>query len=160
MNKAFWSHFEHFGRFWEKFICSSLPAKLIEEFPVDYWEVSSNSVIQPFSSEGGGGGGGLDKELGVAKGQDLALQWGGFCQQHMAAILDIKYPQTPWFAYFPATPSFKGHNYVFQISQPAKICLKNRYFEEQMQSKDRTQFETELFLLTLFSFITESSRTI
>ena len=26
-----------------------------------------------------------------------------------------------------------------------------------MQSKDRTQFETELFLLTLFSFITESS---
>ena len=74
MNKAFWSHFEHFGRFREKFICSSLPAKLIEEFPVNYWEVSSNSVIQPFSSEGGGR---LDKKLGVAKGQDLALQWGG-----------------------------------------------------------------------------------
>ena len=35
MNKAFWSHFKHFGRLLGKFICSSLPARLMEdqEFP-------------------------------------------------------------------------------------------------------------------------------
>ena len=36
MNKAFLSHFNHFnilGDCWEHFICSSLPATLMEEFP-------------------------------------------------------------------------------------------------------------------------------
>ena len=33
MNKALWSHFNHFGDCWEKFTCYSLPARLLEEFP-------------------------------------------------------------------------------------------------------------------------------
>ena len=33
MNKAFRSHFRHFGRLLGKIICSSLPARLMEGFP-------------------------------------------------------------------------------------------------------------------------------
>ena len=52
MNKAFGSHFKDFGGSLEKIICSSLAARLMEEFPpskvhlqpatcnLTYWEVS------------------------------------------------------------------------------------------------------------------------
>ena len=37
-------------------------------------------------------------------------------------------PQTSWIVFCPATLSFPRAYYFFHISQPAKICLKNRYF--------------------------------
>ena len=33
MNKSFWNHFRHLGDCLKKFICSSFPARLMEEFP-------------------------------------------------------------------------------------------------------------------------------
>ena len=47
------------------------------------------------------------------------------------AILDSKSPQAPWIACFPVTLCSRSA-YFSQFSQPAKICLKNRHFEEQI----------------------------
>ena len=41
------------------------------------------------------------------------------CSRHYC-----KSPQTPWIVYFPSKDFF-----FLQISQPAKICLKNRHFD-------------------------------
>ena len=80
MNEAFWSHFKHFGRLLgKKFICSSLPASLMEEFPASkvhlkratwltgkfpsrcmsrrYWPVWVWPKAKIYTFSGGGGGG-------------------------------------------------------------------------------------------------------
>ena len=64
--------------------------------------------IEPFS----GGGGGRAKRFLTDSAQQL--------------LLHIKSPKTPTIFQFPRT------YYFVQISQPAKICLKNRYFGEQI----------------------------
>ena len=58
-------------------------------------------------SGGGGGEGGRVRRFLTHSAQQLA-------------------PQTPTIFQFPRT------YYFVQISQPAKICIKNRYFEEQI----------------------------
>ena len=40
-------------------------------------------------------------------------------------------PHTSWIVFYPATLSFPRAYYFFHISQPAKICLKNRCFEKK-----------------------------
>ena len=108
------------GDYWGKFICSSLPARLMEEFSVSkvhlwapattcdmtYWEVFqflsgawegpigkmcvAQSEIKTFS------GGGVKRCLANSTYQQL---W----------TLHTKSPQTPWIVYFPATLFFQGH---------------------------------------------------
>ena len=84
------------GRFLGKFICSSLPARLVEEFPASkvhlltcnltYWEVSQQTYVQillaslgvvigqnsalPLGKRGGGEGGKDDKKLGGTEVSD------------------------------------------------------------------------------------------
>ena len=55
----------------------------------------------------------------------FAFTWGAYRRflTHSAQQLA---PQTPTIFQFPRT------YYFVQISQPAKICMKNRYFEEQI----------------------------
>ena len=59
---------------------------------------------------------------------------GGFWQKsHIPAILDNKSLDTLNCLFPSNTFTFLSRTYYFfQISQPAKICLKNRYFEEQI----------------------------
>ena len=84
-NKAWIKLFEAIlsilGDCWEKFICSSLPARLMED----------------------------------------------------DAILDIKSIPSDTLNWLFPSNTFPPRTYYFsQISQPAKICLNNRYFEEQI----------------------------
>ena len=49
MNKLSETILSILGDCWEKFICSSLPARLMEEFParkLTYWEVSQQTKVQ------------------------------------------------------------------------------------------------------------------
>ena len=97
MNKAFWSHFEHFGReiavknlsfphsqkdWWRvpsqqptTWLTGKLPAS--RHMSRHYWPVWvwSYGKIQPFS---GGGGRGVDRKLGVTKVRNSPLQWVGW----------------------------------------------------------------------------------
>ena len=79
------------GDCWEKFICSSLPGRLMGEFPASkvhlqsitcltdvfrhYWPVWvwSYGRIQPVA--GGSGGAWIFRKLGVAKGRKPSLKW-------------------------------------------------------------------------------------
>ena len=70
-----WPLLSILGDFWEKFICSSLPARLVEEIPASkvhlltcnltYWEVSQQTSVQI-----------LLASLGVVIGQNSALPLG------------------------------------------------------------------------------------
>ena len=72
----------------------------------------------------GGGGGEIHPFTCVCWGG------GGGCLRQIAP-LDIESPHTPFIIYFPGTLSYKDILF-FRISQPARICLKNRYFEEHI----------------------------
>ena len=109
MIKAFWSHFKHFERLLaENFICSSLPARLIE--------VSSKPArwtynLQPDSGK-------ISQQtlltsLGVVRGRNSPSQWVGrgkrLLTNNTCQLLHIKSPRTPWIVFSPATLSFHGH---------------------------------------------------
>ena len=144
VNKAFWSHFKHFGRLLGKIYLFLTPSKtdgrapmqparctynlqpdLVESFPVDVCpditgqcglghrakDKIQNPALQ-WGDEGEGGGGLVEDKQVPHKG-------------HIAAILDIKF-------LFPSITFLLTTYYFFQISQPVKICLKNRYFEKQI----------------------------
>ena len=81
------------GDCWEKFICSSLPARLMEKFP------ASKVHLQPATW--------LTRK---------------FPSRRMSTHYTLNCPRD---TFLPRT------YYFFQISQPAKMCLKNRYFEEE-----------------------------
>ena len=74
-----------------------------------YWEVFRQTYVigQNSALRGKGGGGGRAKRFLTDSAQQLA-------------------PQTPTIFQFPRT------YYFVQISRPAKICPKNRYFEEHI----------------------------
>ena len=78
--------------------------------------------------------GGFDRKLGVAQGRHSPLPWGGggvltivhsSCSRHQI-------PSDTMNCLFPNNTFLPRTYYFFQISQPTKICLKNRYFEEQI----------------------------
>ena len=113
-----------------------------------YWEVSHQTYLQTLLaslvvakghnsdllSGRGRGGGGLGK-IGVAKRATFSpsvKRGGSFWQKSMSPILDINCPPTPTIIFIPAKLSFPEHIFFFKIFQPAKIGLKNRYFEEQI----------------------------
>ena len=98
---------------WEECIRFSLPARLMEEFPattynLTYWEVSQQTYVQIFLPN-----------LGVAIGQNSALT-------------SYQIPSDTMNCLFPCNTFLPRTYYSFQVSQPAKICLKNRYFEERI----------------------------
>ena len=114
MNKAFWSHFKHFGRLLEDYWKSSQPARctlnlqpdLLGSFPADVCPDINGQFgcgqTAEFSPSGRGGGGGW-----VATGNWVFSggwggrgEWGRGFWQHIAAISDIK---------FLTTLSFQGH---------------------------------------------------
>ena len=124
------------GDCWEKFICSSLPARLMEEFPVSkvhlqpatwltgkftsrrmskyyclVWVWGRRVKFSP-SLRGGGGG-----SIGWQRPHTSYSR-----QQIPSDTLDWPLASN----HFPS----KAISF-YQISQQAKICLKNRYFEEQ-----------------------------
>ena len=104
------------GDCWEKFICSSLPARLMEEFR------PSKMQLQPATWLNG---------KFPSRRMSITGQFGCGHRPKFAPLVDgvgerfrtnSKYTLS---CLLPAT-------LPFQISQPAKICLKNRYFEEQI----------------------------
>ena len=122
MNKAFGSHFKHFGRLLGKIYLFLTPSKTggrvpsqqgalttcnltYRKFPSrrmsrHYWPVwvCSQGKIKDFRW-GGGDGTTIRNWVGTEVSD----------KQHIAAILDIKSPQTPCIVYFPGTLSFQGH---------------------------------------------------
>ena len=113
------------GDCWEIFICSSLPARLMEEFPASkvhlqpatcnltYSEVSQQTYVNI-----------LLGNLGV----DVRQNWGrggGGDSSYSGHQINLYTLNCPRDTFLPRT------YYFFQISQPAKMCLKNRYFEEE-----------------------------
>ena len=114
------------GDCWEIFICSSLPARLMEEFPASkvhlqpatcnltYSEVSQQTYVNI-----------LLGNLGV----DVRQNWGrggGGDSSYSGHQINLYTLNCPRDTFLPRT------YYFFQISQPTKICLKNRYFEEEI----------------------------
>ena len=94
-----------------------------------------------------GGGGGLSRAMGVTEGRNSPLQW---LKEHIAPILHIKYPQTGR-AYNTFLP---GAYHYFHISQPAKNCLRNRSFAEQIHwVPKRYVICSSRFLSFFYSFI-------
>ena len=134
---------------WEKFICFSLLARLMEEFPaskvhiqpvqpdllggfpadvcphftgqfrcghsggmlIGNW-VWQTGEIHHFSGWGGGGGG---------EERFLAISTWQLYSRHEIPSDNLNF-------LFPSKIFLPGTYYFFQISQPAKRCLKNRYF--------------------------------
>ena len=113
-----------------------------------YWEVSHQMYLQTLLaslvvakghnsdllSGRVGGGGGLGK-IGVAKRATFSLsvkEGRNFWQKSMSPILDINCPPTLTIIFIPAKLSFPEHIFFFKIFQPAKLGLKNRYYEEQI----------------------------
>ena len=92
-----------------------------------YWLVWVWSNWKSAFQCGGGGGGGRGRNSSLHL---RVLRRGGRCFRQIAP-LDIESPHTPFIIYFPATLSYKDILF-FPISQPARICLKNRYFEEHI----------------------------
>ena len=85
----------------------------MEEFPattynLTYWEVSQQTYVQIFLPN-----------LGVVIGQNSALT-------------SNQIPSDTMNCLFPGNTFLPRTYYSFQVSQPAKICLKNRYFEERI----------------------------
>ena len=140
-----------------KCISSSLPARLMVEFTASkvhlqpttynltYWEFSQQTCVQTLLASLG--------VLGVVKARKSAFQWGlgrgrgrgrnsslhlcvlggGRCFRQIA---HSSYPRHRIPSYtlhylFPSNTFLQGH-IIFPISQPARICLKNRYFEEHI----------------------------
>ena len=103
-----------------------------------YWEFSQQTYVQTLLASlgvvklkislsvrrGGGAGAKFIPSLACVE------EGGGRCFRQIAP-LDIESPHTPFIIYFPATLSYKDILF-FRISQPARICLKNRYFEEHI----------------------------
>ena len=134
MIKAFWSHFKHFERLLaENFVCSSLPATLIEvsSKPARWTYTLQPDLLRKFSQHT------LLTSLGVVRGRNSPSQWvergKRLLTNDTCQLLHIKSPRTPWIVFSLATLSFHGYNYYFfHFSQPSKIGLKNRYFVEQI----------------------------
>ena len=80
MNKGFWIHLKHFGRLLGKIYLFLTPSKTAGRVPSQDLEE--------------------EKRLAAWQQEPITL---------IAAILDIKSPQTLWFVFFPATLSFQGH---------------------------------------------------
>ena len=113
-----------------------------------YWEVSHQLYLQTLLaslvvakghnsdllSGRGRGGGGVRKDRCGQKGDIFAFseEGGSFWQKSMSPILDINCPPTPTIIFIPAKLSFPEHIFFFKIFQPAKIGLKNWYYEEQI----------------------------
>ena len=97
-----------------------------------YWQVSQQAYVQT-----------LFASLGVVIGQNSTLQlagWGGGgCRgERFLAIAHSSYsrhqiPSDTMNCLFPSNTFLPRTYYFSQISQPAKILLKNRYFEEQIR---------------------------
>ena len=85
---------------------SSQPARC--NYNLTYWEVSQQTYVQTLLSS-----------LGVAIGQNSVLT-------------SIQIPSDTLNCLFPSNTFLPRTYCSFQVSQPAKICLKNRYFEKQI----------------------------
>ena len=140
MNKDVWSYFKHFWEIAGKNL--SVPHS-----QQDWWRGSQPARctfnLQPdllgsFLADEGhrakfipsrGGGRGL---IGIwvwlkCYIHPFSRGWGrGRAKRFLTHSAQQLAPQTPTIFQFPRT------YYFVQISQPAKICLKNRYFEEQI----------------------------
>ena len=110
VNKAFWSHFQHFGRLLEKmylFLTPLGPARLTEEFP-------TNKVhLQPATWLTGGWG----RKLGGPKGRFLTNKTYQlfylnpelpFSQQHFPSKDMSFLPHLPASKHFPEEQIFRG----------------------------------------------------
>ena len=115
-----WSFLKPFGRScWQKITCcssphtqqdwwkSSQPARCAYN-NLTYWEVSQQTYVQT-----------LLACLGVVIG-------------HNSALTSIQIPSDTLNCLFPRNTFLPRTYYSFQVSQLAKICLKNRYFEKQI----------------------------
>ena len=96
MNKVFGDYFKHFGLlilgdFWKKFICSSFPGRLMEEFP------ASKVHLQPATW--------LTGKFHRAKFKSWVVS-----NPHKVTHSSyyFKSPLTPWIIFSPATLSFQG----------------------------------------------------
>ena len=118
MNKASEAILSILGDCWEKCIRSSLPARLMEEFPGSRVQPTLCSNITGQFRCGlkvGGGGGGR-----------------GFWHITHSSYSWHQIPSDTLNYLFPSNTFLRRTYYFFYISQPAKICLKNRHFEEQI----------------------------
>ena len=125
MNKAFWNHYKHFGRLLGKwFICSSLLARLMEEFPASKVRLqpatwltgtfSQQSYVET-----------LLASLGMVIGKNSARQW-QIVHTSYSRNQRTKSPQTPWIVYFPVTLSlsFQGHIIFSKYPSQQKIAWR------------------------------------
>jgi len=130
MNIACWSHFKHFGRLLGKLYLFLTPSKTDGRVPsqqgapttcnLTYWEVSPVDVCQDITGQIG---------CGLrAKFKTSDLQFG---QGRVFWFKSLRHSQLSFSQQH--VPS-KDVNVIFfvHISQPAKICLKNRCFEKQI----------------------------
>ena len=140
MNKGFWSHFKHLRRLLGKMYLFLIPSKTDGRVPSQQGAPTTCTatwLTGKFPSRR------MSRHywpVGVwSKGQNLDLQWG---------------------CLFP-TNTFFPRTFFFRISQPAKISLKNRYFEEQIHwvalniksCKQELKTLTERFLYAVLSLL-------
>ena len=139
MNKAFWSHFKHFGRLLEK--------KLSGPHSQQVWWKSSQQARCTYNQKPDLLGSfpedvcpDITGQLGVVIGQNSALQWAGVGEvsdkQPIAAICQ---------------QYFKGHIIFSKSSSQKKDCLKNRYFEEQIRWVPLTFVPTQKLSVTVWA---------
>ena len=133
MNKAFWKHFKRFGRLLGKwFICSSLPARLMEEFPASKVRLqpvtwltgtfSQQSYVQT-----------LLASLGMVIGKNSARQWQ---IEHTSYLRHqrTKFPQTPWIVYFSVTLSLSFHDHIIFSKYPSQQKIAWRTYIKRNRS--------------------------
>ena len=153
VNKAFWSHFKHFGRLLGKMYLFLTPSKTDGSVPSQqgapttcnqtYWEVSQQTYFQTLItgqfelvwvwSKGNvqsfSGGGREAHEFRCGLRAKLTLQWGegeggrGFWEQSHSSYSIHQIPSDSLNCSFPRNPFLPKTNNFSTTCQPAKIFL-------------------------------------
>ena len=110
-----------------------------------YCEVSQQTSREPGPRAkwggGGGGGGGGRKKMGVAQGGEGGERF--LTNNISSTYFTNQIPSDTLNCLFPGDTCLRGKYCFFHNSQPAKFCLKNAYFKEQIHW-------VPLYLLYLF----------
>ena len=148
MNKAFWSHFRHFGRMLGKHHLFLTPSRTDRRVPSE--QGAPTRTLQPdllgsFPAD-------VCPKITGQFGSDYSAN-----KYHIAGTLDNKSSKTPCTVSFPATLSLQGHIIFPKCPSHQNFnCMQNRYYEEQIHRSISAIIHDVAWKRILFSIFDKS----
>ena len=148
MNKAFWSHFRHFGRMLGKNLLFLTPSRTDRRVPSE--QGAPTRTLQPdllgsFPAD-------VCPKVTGQFGSDYSAN-----KYHIAGTLDNKSSKTPCTVSFPATLSLQGHIIFPKCPSHQNFnCMQNRYYEEQIHRSISAIIHDVAWKRILFSIFDKS----